>query len=79
MKAPVKPFLVGFLFTLNFVVAQQHSEQNHNKYVPPTDPLVKQKLNQWQNLNVIRTKPMRIQNTRITSRTITNIFKNNSI
>lgn len=50
MKAPVKPFLVGFLFTLNFVVAQQHSEQNHNKYVPPTDPLVKQKLNQWQNV-----------------------------
>ncbi|UTA67657.1 alpha-L-fucosidase [Emticicia sp. 21SJ11W-3] len=30
--------------------AQQHSEQNHDKYVVPTDPKVKEKLNQWQNV-----------------------------
>ncbi|WP_234736517.1 alpha-L-fucosidase [Tellurirhabdus bombi] len=30
--------------------AQQHSEQNHSKYVWPKDELVKQKLNQWQNV-----------------------------
>lgn len=32
------------------VFAQQHSEQNHDKYVVPTDPKVKEKLNQWQNV-----------------------------
>ncbi|MDX2068756.1 MAG: alpha-L-fucosidase [Haliscomenobacter sp.] len=30
------------------VFSQQHAEQNHSKYVPPTDPLVQQKLQQWQ-------------------------------
>ncbi len=30
--------------------AQQHSEQNHDKYVVPSDPQVKTKLNQWQNV-----------------------------
>jgi alpha-L-fucosidase len=32
------------------VFAQQHSEQNHSKYVWPTDSLVKKKLNQWQDI-----------------------------
>lgn len=30
--------------------AQQHSEQNHDKYVVPNDPQVKAKLSQWQNV-----------------------------
>lgn len=30
--------------------AQQHSEQNHSKYVKPSDPLVQQKLQNWQNI-----------------------------
>lgn len=30
--------------------AQQHSEQNHNKYLPPADPQVKAKLAQWQDV-----------------------------
>ena len=30
--------------------AQQHSEQNHSKYVAPTDPLVQQKLSKWQDV-----------------------------
>lgn len=30
--------------------AQQHAEQNHDKYVVPNDPEVKAKLNQWQNV-----------------------------
>lgn len=30
--------------------AQQHAEQNHDKYVVPSDPEVKAKLNQWQNV-----------------------------
>ena len=29
---------------------QQHSEQNHDKYVAPTDELVKKKLSQWQDV-----------------------------
>jgi alpha-L-fucosidase len=32
------------------LLAQQHSEQNHDKYVVPNDPKVKEKLNQWQNV-----------------------------
>jgi alpha-L-fucosidase len=32
------------------LAAQQHSEQNHDKYVVPADPKVKEKLNQWQNV-----------------------------
>ncbi|WP_288425099.1 alpha-L-fucosidase [uncultured Spirosoma sp.] len=30
--------------------AQQHSEQNNSHYVAPTDPVVKQKLSQWQDI-----------------------------
>lgn len=30
--------------------AQQHSEQNHSKYIAPSDPQVKTKLAQWQNV-----------------------------
>jgi alpha-L-fucosidase len=30
--------------------SQQHSEQNHDKYVAPTDPLVQKKLGQWQDI-----------------------------
>lgn len=30
--------------------AQQHAEQNHSKYVKPSDPLVQQKLQNWQNI-----------------------------
>ncbi len=43
------PFVLVFLITQT-LVAQQHSEQNHDKYVTPSDPLVKQKLGQWQNV-----------------------------
>lgn len=43
------PFVLVFLLTQT-LVAQQHSEQNHDKYVTPSDPLVKQKLGQWQNV-----------------------------
>lgn len=42
-----------FLLTLLLsqpLFAQQHSEQNHSKYVVPTDPKVKEKLSQWQNI-----------------------------
>lgn len=30
--------------------SQQHAEQNHSKYVKPSDPLVQQKLQNWQNI-----------------------------
>lgn len=32
------------------LLAQQHSEQNHSKYIVPSDPKVQQKLSQWQNV-----------------------------
>ncbi len=38
------------LFVSSALYAQQHSEQNHDKYIVPTDPQVKEKLNQWQNV-----------------------------
>ena len=38
---------IGCLFTPLF--AQQHSEQNHSKYVVPTDPSVQTKLKTWSN------------------------------
>jgi len=43
--------LLSFGFCLLFgqiLLAQQHAEQNHSKYVPPSDPKVQQKLQQWQ-------------------------------
>jgi len=40
--------LTGLLLTAP-VVAQQHSEQNHSKYVWPKDSLVRQNLRRWQN------------------------------
>ena len=43
------PFLLTLLITQT-LVAQQHSEQNHSKYMAPSDPQVKQKLSQWQNV-----------------------------
>ncbi|AXE19844.1 alpha-L-fucosidase [Runella rosea] len=42
-------FLLTLLIT-HTLVAQQHSEQNHSKYMAPSDPQVKQKLSQWQNV-----------------------------
>lgn len=45
------PLSLLLLLALTLVaVAQQHSEQNHSKYVPPKDPLVQQKLSQWQDI-----------------------------
>lgn len=41
--------LAGLLFASGSY-AQQHSEQNHSKYVAPTDPLVQQKLSKWQDV-----------------------------
>jgi alpha-L-fucosidase len=38
------------VFTSLTVSAQQHSEQDHSKYVVPTDPLVQQKLAKWQDV-----------------------------
>ncbi|MGM9509845.1 alpha-L-fucosidase [Larkinella sp. GY13] len=49
----MKSILIGLLTGLVFAgsaVAQQHSEQNHDKYVWPKDSLVKKKLNQWQDI-----------------------------
>ncbi|KAB7731584.1 alpha-L-fucosidase [Rudanella paleaurantiibacter] len=42
--------LLLLLALTGVTVAQQHSEQNHSKYVPPKDPLVQQKLSQWQDI-----------------------------
>lgn len=42
-------FLLTLLITQT-LVAQQHSEQNHSKYMAPSDPQIKQKLSQWQNI-----------------------------
>ncbi|HEV7379814.1 MAG TPA: alpha-L-fucosidase [Dyadobacter sp.] len=38
------------LFSTFTASAQQHSEQDHSKYVTPTDPLVQQKLAKWQDV-----------------------------
>ncbi|WP_149239824.1 alpha-L-fucosidase [Dyadobacter sp. 32] len=38
------------LFSTLSASAQQHSEQDHSKYVVPTDPLVQQKLAKWQDV-----------------------------
>ncbi|MCE7040788.1 alpha-L-fucosidase [Dyadobacter sp. CY312] len=38
------------VFTTLTTSAQQHSEQDHSKYVVPTDPLVQQKLAKWQDV-----------------------------
>ena len=48
----MKKTLITILIAISAhtLFAQQHSEQNHDKYVVPTDPKVKEKLNQWQNV-----------------------------
>ena len=46
---PTALLLAGLLFASGSY-AQQHSEQNHSKYVAPTDPLVQQKLSKWQDI-----------------------------
>ena len=38
------------LSCLTALHAQQHSEQNHQGYIPPTDPLVQTKLKTWSNI-----------------------------
>ena len=43
-------FSLSVLLLSLTLFAQQHSEQNHTKYVVPSDPKVKEKLNQWQNV-----------------------------
>ena len=43
-------YLLTTLLITQFLFAQQHSEQNHSKYVVPSDPKVKEKLSQWQNV-----------------------------
>jgi alpha-L-fucosidase len=47
-----KALLLGLLASMLWSKsnAQQHSEQNHDKYVWPKDELVKQKLNKWQDI-----------------------------
>ncbi|WP_460673272.1 alpha-L-fucosidase [Larkinella ripae] len=47
MKHKIISFSVALFWSLS-VFAQQHSEQNHSKYVWPKDSLVKKKLDQWQ-------------------------------
>lgn len=62
-KGRTKPYVIIYAFMKRFSVhlfivllasmpslAQQHSEQNHSKYVWPNDERVKQKLDQWQNV-----------------------------
>ena len=43
-------YIIFFLFGVSTVFAQQHSEQDHSKYIAPTDPLVKAKLAKWQDV-----------------------------
>ncbi len=43
-------FLVIFLALTHLATAQQHAEQDHSKYIPPTDEKVKAKLSQWQDV-----------------------------
>ena len=46
-----KGLLLLFLLTFSSAIwAQQHAEQDHSKYIPPTDEKVKAKLSQWQNV-----------------------------
>lgn len=42
--------LLFIIFISQLLFAQQHSEQNHTKYMIPSDPKVKEKLSQWQNI-----------------------------
>ena len=46
----LKPFLPALLLLATVSFAQQHSEQDHSKYIAPTDPLVQQKLSKWQDV-----------------------------
>jgi alpha-L-fucosidase len=50
MKINVTLFFTALLLTATTVLAQQHSEQNHSKYVWPKDTQVKQKLDHWQDV-----------------------------
>ena len=43
-------FSLGIALLSLTASAQQHSEQNHSKYIAPSDPQVKTKLAQWQNV-----------------------------
>ncbi|GAB3175784.1 alpha-L-fucosidase [Telluribacter humicola] len=43
------PYLLASALALP-AAAQQHSEQHHVNYIPPKDPLVQQKLDQWQDV-----------------------------
>jgi len=43
-------YLLTTFLLAQSLFAQQHSEQNHNKYVVPSDPKVKAKLSQWQDV-----------------------------
>lgn len=43
-------YLITIFLATQSLFAQQHSEQNHSKYVVPSDPKVKEKLSQWQNV-----------------------------
>ena len=43
-------FFALYIFSLSNTSAQQHSEQDHSKYVVPSDPLVQQKLSKWQDV-----------------------------
>ncbi|WP_109674066.1 alpha-L-fucosidase [Dyadobacter jejuensis] len=50
MKIKTLAFLLCSMANGLWVSAQQHAEQDHSKYVPPTDPLVQAKLAQWQDV-----------------------------
>lgn len=43
-------WLLSLLLLSGPVLAQQHAEQNHARYVPPKDSLVRQKLAHWQDI-----------------------------
>ena len=46
----IKTHLLSIILCFSYALtAQQHSEQNHSKYVVPTDPSVKTKLKTWSN------------------------------
>lgn len=49
MKRTCLTLLTATLLSLP-AYSQQHSEQNHDKYVAPTDEAVKKKLSQWQDV-----------------------------
>lgn len=48
----IKFYFIAIFLAVCFqpLLAQQHAEQDHSKYIAPTDPLVKDKLAKWQDV-----------------------------